>query len=127
MNIIIIAMTAVCGGLFALKMRQYQPEYSLYLVLATGVLLLYFCYDGLLQMVEFVNTISETLGGEGIYLKVLCKLIGIAYVSEFASDICKDAGYQTLAGQVQIAGKLTILVAAIPICNRLIQTVEALL
>ena len=121
---ITIAAAAVTGSLLALKLKQYHPEYSIYIILATGVLLLYYCYDTLAVLVQQILGFASCFQGQEQYIKILTKLIGIAYISEFSADICKDAGYQTLASQVQVLGKLSILAAAVPIFTSLIQTIE---
>lgn len=58
-----------------------------------------------------------------IYVKTILKIIGIAYIAEFASHISKDAGQGTLAAKVELAGKILILAMAIPILTVLIETV----
>ena len=61
------------------------------------------------------------------YIQTLLKIIGITYIAEFASDLCKDAGYQTVAGQIQIFGKLSVLTISIPILSALLQTIQTFL
>ena len=124
MDVVKIALTAVVGALLAVKMKQYQAEYSVYIVLATGLLLLFFCCDALYSIMDLVMKLGEILEGQAVYLKILAKLVGIAYICEFASDICVDAGYQALSNQVQMLGKLAILVSAIPLFTSLMNTIE---
>lgn len=124
MDIIKIALTAVTGALLALKMKQYQGEYSIYIVLGTGILLLVFCCDAITTVIDFAMKLGDLLNGQAVYLKILVKLVGIAYICEFASGICIDAGYQALSNQVQLLGKLAILVSAIPLFTCLMETIE---
>ena len=68
--------------------------------------------------------------GEGVkagYFKILLKIIGITYIAEFASDLCKDAGYATIAGQIQMFGKLSVLAAGIPVLTALLETIRGFL
>ena len=65
-------------------------------------------------------TIPET------YLAILLKMTGIAYVCEFASNLCKDAGCQTIASQVELIGKLSMLFLGIPVITSLVDTVSQL-
>ena len=76
--------------------------------------------DGLL---EIQNCLPLEVG----YIQTLMKIIGITYIAEFASDLCKDAGYQTVAGQIQIFGKLSVLTVSIPILTALLHTIQAFL
>ena len=61
------------------------------------------------------------------YLSVMLKMIGITYIAEFSSGICRDAGYQTIAGQIEIFGKLTILALGMPVLLALLETIREFL
>ena len=58
------------------------------------------------------------------YISTLLKMLGVTYVAEFSSGICKDAGYQTIAGQIEIFSKITILVLSMPILVALLKTIQ---
>ena len=62
-----------------------------------------------------------------VYLNTLLKMTGITYIAEFASGICKDAGYQTIAGQIETFAKLTILALGMPVLTALLETVREFL
>ena len=62
-----------------------------------------------------------------VYLNTLLKMTGITYIVEFASGICKDAGYQTIAGQIETFAKLTILALGMPVLTALLETVREFL
>ncbi len=55
---------------------------------------------------------------------MLLKIIGITYISEFAADICRDAGCSAVAGQIGVFAKLSILAVSMPIVSALLQTVQ---
>jgi stage III sporulation protein AD len=59
----------------------------------------------------------------GAYVATVLKIIGIAYIAEFSIQIAKDAGQNALAGKIELAGKILILVMAIPILTAIIETV----
>lgn len=59
-----------------------------------------------------------------VYISALMKMIGITYIAEFASGICKDAGYGSLGSQIEIFGKLSILAVSMPILLALMETVQ---
>lgn len=63
---------------------------------------------------------------ESGYFVLLFKIIGITYITEFCSDICKDAGYSTIAGQISMAGKLTVLGISMPIITTLLELIAGL-
>ncbi len=127
MDIIHIIGIAVIASLLALWFHQAYPQYSIYIVLAAGILILFCCYDGLSQIIKSVESFYRHLGENAVYVKVLLKIVGIAYISEFCSNLCKDVGYGVLSAQVELAGKLTILVCALPILSGLIKVMDKLM
>ena len=67
------------------------------------------------------------LAGAEEYLGVLLKVIGITYICEFSSGICKDAGYQSVAGQIEVLGKLSIMFAGLPVLFAVIEQIQSFL
>ena len=78
----------------------------------------------------FRRTVKELIAYahlETSYFSVILKMVGITYIAEFASGICKDAGYQTIAGQIETFAKLTILALGMPVLTALLETVREFL
>ena len=80
--------------------------------------------DKLESIQETVSTISSMVNINTDYISILLKMIGITYVAEFATGICKDAGYQTIANQIEIFTKLTILTFSMPVLEALLLTIK---
>ena len=81
----------------------------------------------LTTLVDAMRKIGSYINIDSAYISTLFKMLGITYVSEFASSICKDAGYQTIAGQIEIFGKLTVFVLSLPILLTLLETIRGFL
>ena len=75
---------------------------------------------------DAVRQIEEYLGRGSVYVGILLKMIGITYVAEFGANLCNDAGYRTVANQIEFYGKLLILAVSIPIIMTLIETISSL-
>lgn len=122
-----IAAIGIVAVLLALQFKGGKQEYGLYLVLAAGFLV----FSGILsQLGGILSTIRGYLAGisvSGEYMAILYKMIGIAYIAEFASGICKDAGYSFLAGQIELAGKVTILTISMPVMVAVFETLKSVL
>ena len=127
MEVVKMAMIGVGAVILALKFKGIQPEYSLYLSIATGLLLMGIAISQLEIVIAYIKTIYGYLMLDSIYLKILMKIIGVAYLCEFASNLCKDAGYSSIAGQIEMAGKLTILIISIPVMTALLDTLKGFL
>ena len=121
------AVIGIAGVLLALQIKHTKPEYAVYLSVATGVFLLLLAAQRLEIVVESVRLIQNSISIQSSYIQVLLKIIGITYISEFASDICRDAGYSTIAGQIGIFAKLSILAISMPIVPALLDTIHSFL
>lgn len=127
MNIIQIGILSVAGVLLALQMKTGRAEYGIYITIAVGLCIFAGIADNLSLILEITDLIKETLGENGIYLGALIKMLGVTYVAEFSAGICKDAGYQTVAVQIEIFAKLTILALSMPVLLALLKTIRAFL
>ena len=121
------AVIGIAGVLLALQIKQTKPEFAVYLSVATGVFLLLLAAQRLEIVVESVRLIQSSISIQSSYIQVLLKIIGITYISEFAADICRDAGYSTIAGQIGIFAKLSILAISMPIVTSLLDTIHSFL
>ena len=121
------AVIGITGVLLALQIRHTKPEYAVYLSVATGVFLLLLAAQRLEVVVESVRLIQSSISIQSSYIQVLLKIIGITYISEFAADICRDAGYSAIAGPIGIFAKLSILAVSMPIVTALLDTIHSFL
>lgn len=121
------AAIGVCAALIALQFRGRKTEYGIYISIVAGILLGLGILGKLSTVLDAVKEIGAFLKIEGSYLAVLLKMLGITYVAEFASNICKDSGYQTIASQIQLFGKITVLALGMPVLLTLLRTIEAFL
>lgn len=124
MSIIQIAAAGVMGTLLALQFKSGKSEYGIYIVIAISLLLCYGMKDRLIIIEEAMQTITSLVTVNASYIQILLKLIGITYIAEFATGICKDAGYGTIASQIEIFSKLTILAFSMPILEALLLTIK---
>jgi len=124
-EIIKIGLLGIVGVLIAVVLKAQKPEYGTYIGLAIGILI--FCY--VLKELEILigqfELVRQYLGNGERYLMILLKVIGITYICEFSSGICKDAGYSTVAQQIEIWGKLSVMFAGIPILLAVIEQMQS--
>jgi len=124
MSIAQAAVLGITAVVLALQLKPLKTEYALYLVLGTTVIVAFLGVSRLELIVETVRTISGYLPVDPMYLGTLLKLVGVAYIAEFASGICKDAGYGALGVQIETFGKLSILAISAPILVALLETLQ---
>ncbi|MBE6047362.1 MAG: stage III sporulation protein AD [Clostridium sp.] len=103
--------------------KDKRSDLSILIMLAAGVVVFIFCLGQISQILVFLKTISEKAGIDIVYLGIVLKILAIAYIASFASEICKDAGAGSLASKVEFAGKIFILVLAIPILMAVLDSI----
>ena len=126
MGIIQIAMIGIGAVALALMVKQQKSEYALYLSLSV-VLILVFSMNRLQVVMETIRKIEQYTGIDVAMLKILVKLMGITYVAEFASGICKDAGFSAIGSQIEMFAKFSIMAVSVPVLLTLLETIEGLL
>lgn len=123
MNSIQIALLGVVGTLLALQFKSGKSEYGIYVSFAVS-LFLFLCMLSRLEIfVRTVKKIANYIKLDAGQMSILLKMAGVTYVAEFASGICKDAGYQNIAVQIEIFTKLTILAIGMPVLLALLKLI----
>ncbi len=114
-------------GLIALILiiiiKQYRPEFALYISLIAGVLILYLALDEISNIINLLKNITQKSGINSEFLGILLKMTGIAFLAEFAISICKDAGEGAIASKVELGSKAIIVSMSIPIIYNLLEVI----
>ncbi len=126
MDIVKIAMIGLAGVMLALMLRQQKSEYALYISLAAAVLILVFSAGRLAAVMETIQRIEAYIRIDSAMVKILVKMIGITYVAEFATGICRDAGFGALGNQIEMFARLSLMAVSVPVLLALLETVEGL-
>lgn len=127
MDIVKAAALGVAAVLLALQFKQTKNEYGAYLSLAAGLIIFGYALSRLSIVVEAINKIAGFISIDSKYIMILMKVIGIAYICEFSANLCKDSGYSAVASQIEMAGKLSILVMSMPVIMSLLDTINSFL
>lgn len=127
MTIVQVGILGVIGALFAIQFKSGKTEYGIYMSVGISVFIFLSIVGKLEEIVGAVRQISGHIDMDMSYIATLIKMLGVTYIAEFSSGICKDAGYQTVASQIEIFGKLTILVMSLPVLLALLQTIREFL
>ena len=126
MDIVRIGMVGLIGVLLAVPLKSYKSEYGIYAAFAVCLLLLTYAIDYFTKILTGMERLQGYLGENFQYMSVLFKAVGAAYICEFCSGICKDAGYAGIAGQVETMGKMYILLIGMPVLFTLMESIQAL-
>lgn len=127
MDILGICIIAVTGSILVLTLKQSVPQLALLLTLSVGVIILISVLSFLPIITDKITQLMSQTGVNSKYISILIKALGICFICQFASDICKDAGQSALASKVELAGKIMILISALPLIEEVLNTAKALL
>ena len=127
MNMMQIGIIGVIGTVLAVQFKGGKTEYGIFMSVAVSIFLFACIVDRLEIFVSTVEQIGSYIDMDAGYLSVMLKMIGVTYIAEFSSGICRDAGYQTIAVQIEIFSKLTILALGMPVLLALLETIREFL
>lgn len=127
MTVIQAGIIGVIGAILAVQLKSGKAEYGIFVSIGVSIVLFGLIVDRLGIFISTVEQISAYIDLDAGYLATMLKMIGITYIAQFSSDICGDAGYQTVAGQIEIFAKLTILALGMPVLLALLETIQEFL
>ena len=92
MEIIKITSIALIALIIIILLKQYKPEFAIYISILTGILIIFLVMDKFTGIIELIRSISNKSNINNQFIEILLKITGIALLSEFALSICKDSG-----------------------------------
>lgn len=127
MEILQIIGIGLLSAILAVVVKKDKPEYAIHISIAAGLIIFIFILGKLATVINVFNNIANKASIDSTYLNIILKIIGISYLVEFGSQICKDSGENAIASKIEIAGKVIILVLSIPILQTLLDLVIKIL
>lgn len=119
-----IAAIGIVAVLLAIQFKSGKSEYGTYISLAACIIIFSLGIFKLEMIIDTIKKIQSYIVIKQTYIVILIKIIGITYIAEFASNLCKDAGHGAIANQIELVGKLTILSMSMPILMALLETIN---
>ena len=126
MEIIKLALVGIVGVLLAVPMKSYKAEYGIYIGIAVCLVILGYGMQYFAGILSSIEQLRRYLNNNYSYITVLLKAVGATYACEFCAGICKDAGYGGIAGQVEMIGKLYILLIGMPVLMALLESIQSI-
>ena len=123
---VIALCSMVKGALFVLvPMKELKKEYFLFATAGLSVIIFVFALKSAKPILQYLEAFSRNEAS--LYLKTLVKVSGISVITTLTSEFAKDMGVESVSGKVEFAGKVAILLCAIPIYDNLFLLVESVL
>ena len=124
MDIIKISLLGICGVILCFFLKETRPEYTAIITMGIGIMILGLAVGKLEYLFGTLRQLKDSLPVEQEYLTTLIKMIGITYIGQFSAGICKDAGHQATAAQIELFCRLSVLVQSVPILLALLETIQ---
>lgn len=115
-----VVMVGLMAVLLALSLRQERTGFGMLVVFAASVLILGLSVGKMQSILVVVQRLEDVFQEDAVYVQILLKMLGITYLAEFGSGLCRDAGYGAIGGQIEFYGKLMLLAVSMPIIENLI-------
>lgn len=127
MSIMQVVAMAVVGTVLIIVIRQEKPELAVQVSVAAGLVIFALIFWKVIEILDVLERLAVRADLNMVFLGTLLRILGIAYIAEFGTQVCKDAGESALAFKVAMAGKVMILILAAPIITTILDTVSRLL
>ena len=127
MNILAISGIAIVATVLSIVLKKHNAEYSIFLSLITCLLIIGLVISKVSPAVIQIKGLIASAGMPLEYALILFKTLGICFITQFASDCCRDAGESALATKVELAGKITILLISLPLFEKIATTASKLI
>lgn len=127
MNILSIVGLAITASVLAVLIRKYRPDEGLVLSIAATVLIFTMILPKLTPAFSEINSLLVRAKLNKEYISVLIKALGICFIAQVASDICRDAKETAIATNVEMAGKIAVLLVALPLFGEVAELVIKLM
>lgn len=123
MDILQIVGLGVIATILIVVLKAQRPEMAIQVSIITGIVIFILIANKLSAVLSLLSSFASKANIDMSYLRVLLKIIGIAYISEFGAEVCKDAGESSIASKIELAGKVTVIVLAVPIVTSLLNLI----
>ncbi|MCT4621552.1 MAG: stage III sporulation protein AD [Marinisporobacter sp.] len=127
MEIFKIVGIGIIATILTIVLKNQRPEISLQISIVTGVIIFILVVTKLASVLETLNILARKVDMDLVYITTILKIVGIAYVSEFGAQVCRDAGEGAIASKIEFAGKILIMVLAVPILIALLNLIVQLM
>lgn len=117
---------ALIAAVISVVLKQFRKEIALQLTILTGAIIFMLILGKIKIIIDLLQNLADQANISSYYLLIVLKIVGVAYLAEFAADICRDADERALATKIEIAAKVGVLVLAIPIIVAILESLMRL-
>lgn len=123
MDILQIVIVGIISSLLFIVLKDTHASIAYLLIILTGIIILSVIITQIGSVLKLIESLGEKASIDGIYMETILKIIGIAYIAEIGANIVRDAGLSSVASKIELAGKVFILLLAVPIISAVIEAI----
>lgn len=127
MDIIQIVGFGLVAAVLVLIVKEQKAMMAFLLAAFAGVVIFLFLVGKISDIIAMLERLAEQSNVNMVFFQTILKIIGIAYIAEFGAQVVRDAGQEAIASKIELAGKVLIMVLAIPIISVIVETVMKLM
>ena len=120
------AITGIVAILFAMQFKNSKSEYAVYISFAAGIILIFMVMSRFMIIKNSLEELQQYIDINPDYIVIMIKIAGISYISDITSTMCEDAGFRTIASQIEMIGRMSILTISIPVLLALFETITGM-
>ncbi|WP_174613774.1 stage III sporulation protein AD [Virgibacillus ihumii] len=123
MEIIQIVILGIVASILYIILKDVNKSFAFFLILITGIIIFLMVIRQITVIFQLIESLGEKANVNGMYMRTILKIIGIAYIAELGANLTRDAGLNSVAAKIELAGKIFILLLAIPIITAVIEAI----
>ncbi|MCL1881625.1 MAG: stage III sporulation AC/AD family protein [Oscillospiraceae bacterium] len=127
MNLISFVGAGIIAALLSIVIKQYKPEFGMYISLIAGVIMLLAIIQSITPILDTISELIGVVSLNAAYGTALLKALAICYITQLACDTCRDSGETAIASKIEMAGKLAIVLVSLPLFASVVNTVSELI
>ncbi len=127
MEIIQVVGLGFVVTMLVLIIKPDRPELAALLSLTLVITIFLLVLGKISVVLEMFIDLAQKASISQTYLYTILKIIGIAYLTEFGAQVCRDAGEGAIAGKIEFAGKIFVMVMAVPIIALVLETITKIM
>lgn len=127
MDIIQVVGVGLITAFLVVTIKEQKPLFALLLATFSGVVIFLSLVGEISKVIRLLEELANKANIHTVFLETILKIIGIAYIAEFGAQVTRDAGQSSVAAKIELAGKILIMVMAIPIVSALVETIVHLI
>src|SRR5690625_825449 len=123
MDIVQIVLIGIVATLLYIILKDIHPSFAFFIILVTSIFILFIVIKQVSVIIQLLQSLGNKAAVNAFYVETILKIIGIAYITELGANVTKDAGLTSVAAKIELAGKIFILLLAIPIISAVVEVI----